>query len=135
MHTFLSGLVALALLVHAVCGCCLHHAHANSPCDHGIALEIAGSECCEHTGAPAEGNLPQSPCDGERGCHGVCNYLPTPKTQFDRSHELAAIDFATTLPQYVDAQLFALCSVGAVCEPHSFEPPLRLHLWHQHLLI
>jgi hypothetical protein len=45
------------------------------------------------------------------------------------------IDIAAALPGITDSQLFAFAATGIAREPRIFEPPLPLHLLHQHLLI
>jgi hypothetical protein len=135
MHAFLSGLLASALFVHAIYGCCWHHAQCTPTCNHAIACTTTETECCDHSTAPAEGNQPQPPCDDQRDCQGVCNYLPSHKTQLDSPLDLAALDFPESLPANASAQLVAIRAAGEPCDPRVFEPPLRLHLLHQLLLI
>ena len=74
------------------------------------------------------------PCDGHSQCQGVCTYLPVQKTQLDKSQLDVPMDFAAIVPATCDAQIAA-----EFCVAHSLdvplEPPLRLHLLHQILLI
>jgi hypothetical protein len=135
MRTFLSGLLAIALLIHAAYGCCWHHAHGEAPCDHTIVAAIAPADCCEQPVTPVDGNQPHSPGDHQRDCQGVCTYLPTQKTQLDFPTVFASIDLVATPAGNDDGELFALGVSGVVHHPRSFEPPLRLHLLHQQLLI
>jgi hypothetical protein len=137
MHAFLSGLMAAALFVHAIGGCALHCARAGEACVHptSCAATIAVADCCEHSQVPVNGELPQGPGHQQRDCHGYCIYLPTQKAQLDLSHDLTLVDVAATPLGITDAQLWASCATGFTCEPRIFEPPLGLHLLHQHLLI
>jgi hypothetical protein len=135
MHIFLSGLLALALVVHALFGCCWHHAHSDSPCDHVIAAAVAPADCCEHPGTPVDGNPPNSPGNHQRDCQGVCTYLPAQKTQLDLPTVFASIDLVATPTGSYGGQDFAPGVTGVAHHPPSFEPPLRLHLLHRQLLI
>jgi hypothetical protein len=135
MHTFLSGLLAIALSVHALFGCCWHRAYSDPLCDHAIASVIAPAECCEHPNMPVDRNLPQTPGNHQRDCQGVCTYLPTQKTQLDVPTVFESLDLVATPTGNFDGQLSALGVTGVAHHPRSFEPPLRLHLLHQLLLI
>ena len=133
MRAAFSSLVSASLLIHAVLGCCWHHAHAGELLS---SESVAGEprDCCHHGAAPAEHPSP-SPCNDGPHCEGICTYLPAPKSLIDMSQFLALSDFAAILSVASDLPLSAMPAVERFVDPRGFKPPLRLHLLHQHLLI
>jgi hypothetical protein len=125
MHAVVSSLMAATLLVHAVLGCCWH-----SRCDQ---QQTKGAACCKHH-EHCQDQEPAKPCKCRVECHGVCTYLPTQKVQVDTPEVVVPFDFVATLSFAVGADL-ASALREAVYLPDDIEPPLRLHLAHQVLLI
>jgi len=91
MHAVISGLIAASLLLHAVLGCCRHHAHEGLGCTHCVRNRAAETvACCHEHDEPAAGDAgeytdehaPATPCPGDSTCQGVCSYLPPQKSQF-----------------------------------------------------
>ena len=52
MNRFLHGMATAAVLVHMVCGCCWHHAHAHGARDHlpSDAAQTLVAAACDHRG-------------------------------------------------------------------------------------
>ena len=133
MHSFVTNLTAAALLTHALVGCYGHHPLSCLQCEN--VATVAASPCCHHDhDAPAESQSPAEPCECLLTCHG-CVTLPPQKTQIDAAPIAATFDLAV-VDQMADGQLFGAFSGWERREIHSaHQPPLRLHLLHQSLLI
>jgi hypothetical protein len=135
MRALFSSLVACSLLIHAALGCSWHHEH-DGLCSQEAASEHAVAKCCHHHDGPQEQHdqPSHSPCDGHSHCQGLCSYLPVQKSQLDSDYHSVLLDFAAIAPALCDVQVS-----GLVCFERSHEtaagPPLRLHLYHQILLI
>src|SRR4051794_13157127 len=134
MRTVFSSLLCASLLIHAVLGCCWHDLHDKNA-GVGAVASIETDSCCDHDHNNAtDGHGPQSPCKGHPNCHGLCNYLPVQKSSFGKCLDHVVIDFAVgelaTTASHASDLSFA---PGAYefCPP----PPIRLHLFHQILLI
>jgi hypothetical protein len=134
MRTAFSSLVSASLLIHALLGCCWHHAHAGLLLGSGQTVAVESSGCCNHGPAPSEDRTP-GPCNDNSRCEGICTYLPAPKSQVGMPQFLAPSDLASILPIASDAPLSTTLAVERFGDSCRFEPPLRLHLLHQHLLI
>jgi hypothetical protein len=134
MRAAFSSLVSLSLLIHAVLGCCWHHAHAGELLSSRASVADEPSDCCHHGAHPAEHPAP-GPCNDSPHCEGICSYLPAPKSLIDMPQLVAPSDFAAILPAATDATLSAMLAGDRVIDLDGIKPPLRLHLLHQHLLI
>jgi hypothetical protein len=132
MRAVFSSLVSASLLIHALIGCCWQHASALQCRFLAAAVEL--DECCHHPGDGLANQESPGPCKDHSNCHGLCTYLPAPKSQLEMPQVLVPCDFAAILPVAIGSQFATLRTMGA-CEPRNLEPPLRLHLLHQHLLI
>lgn len=135
MRAVFSSLMAAALLIHAVMGCCWHNAHDRMCFNGAIGALAANCDCCHHD---REGASPQSPSHNpshdKSNCQGLCTYLPPQQTQVDTLESHVPVDFAAIVPATCDAQVAAVfCTVRT--HETAAEPPLRLHLLHQILLI
>lgn len=134
-------MMAFSLLIHALLGCCCHHAHdAAGSCEPPVALAVE-SGCCQHDHGDCgnhrdkqHGQPSHDPCKGHSTCHGICTFLPVQKSQLSSLHLLAPIDFAAIGPAVCETQVGALNRIERVHD-HAAKPPLRLHLLHQILLI
>jgi hypothetical protein len=134
MQALFSSLVAASLLIHAAIGCCWHHSH-NGLCADDRQCQPTSDACAHHHGCcNGQHDQPtQEPCGGHQ-CHGLCNYLPIQKSQVDDLKLQLPLDFAAILPATCDMQGVAVHhAVG--CSKAACEPPVRLHLLHQILLI
>jgi hypothetical protein len=134
MRTFLSSLLAVALLGHALVDC---HAFQVHFCSHDEpATDLLADGSCEHALNAGDCDHSPVPCDCEVRCVGGCSYVPSQKTRLDASHIFASWDVATV----------PIASPNdSIANPHQWQgadrwgsatpPPLRLHLLHQLLLI
>lgn len=138
MQAVLSNLMAALLLVQvftgwcdrsfsdgrqAACtGCHQHNSNSNEGCH------------CAQRNVDQRGNSPCGPCNN-RECHGVCTYVPAQQTHYDTAPTASQIGAAAIIPYTVrlrcGSQQFDTC----LGNPADSEPPLRLHLLHQILLI
>lgn len=137
MQTVLASLLATVLSIHAVLGCCWHHAQActdsASGVDHGCGLSCChetagatghGDECGDDHGDPL-----RAPCSGE--CHASCIYWGGSKSTVGDWQPKFAVNVALA----VDGSLPGRMLVAAASVDHRVSPPpLRLHLL-QHVLL
>lgn len=152
MHAFLTNLTAFSLFIHALVGCCWHHAHT---CDcqeelqvanalHVAELQANGSQaiqaraaaCC-HDCHPTNDEQPQppAPCKCNLECHGVCTYLPPQKTQLDSNTVARAFDVVPPPLDPVDHAALRAIPWELVSDPGESIATLRIHLLHQVFLI
>lgn len=146
MHSVLTHITAGLLLVHALLGCCWHHAHGCSRCRPAAA---SASPACSHAGCKHhnerdqarhsdrpnhDDKVPKAPCKCPTECQGVCTFLPPQKVQVARSHAPLPFDFIAAATVAPDSQLQA-GTRQTLCGLLKPEPPLRLHLLQQILLI
>ena len=135
MRTLLPNLMAISLVVHAAVGCCWHHEHGCAHGDNSNTPICKSTQCCEHDDCPShQGEAPEYPCHGKLECHGVCTYVAPQKIRLDSSLAVAPLASATLWLLFSDAQA-AFGSAWNTADPAEFEPPLRLHLLHQIVLI
>ncbi|MFO0792194.1 MAG: hypothetical protein U0805_22275 [Pirellulales bacterium] len=132
MRGVFSSLVACSLLIHAAIGCCWHHPHEEG-CDESAAVAV---DCDPHHADHVAGHSQHSegPCNGHSNCQGTCHYLPGQKTQLDQLSPLAGVELAAVLPAACDCEIAAVYSTE---QSHDMpaQLPVRLHLYHQILLI
>jgi len=135
MRTFLTILVAATLLGHALIECNWHSGNTCSGCGTDVASAMVPPACCEHRSPTADGQRPSPdrPCDCQLN-GGGCDYLPPQKTLLDAWQLLSPLDaVALASPSCQDSLPGRLWQrAGGRGDP---EPPLRLHLLHQILLI
>jgi hypothetical protein len=138
MQAIFSNLVAASLFIHAMIGCCWHHAHDSSCCDESPAEQVVETNCCHHDHGDRNdtplGEPSHAPCQGQSHCQGLCNYLPVQKTQLDTVDLSVPLDYAIIAPATYEIQVAALLHMERVHETAA-KPPMRLHLFHQILLI
>ena len=127
MHRVVRSLALVSVLVHMVCGCCSHHAHAQSP------------DCCRQSahapdlclGAEHDEHGPE-PCSDERA---ECVFV-VPK-----SGAAAGLSvFATVQPTVTAGSLCRAVFSEADVRRHGprrigLGPPVRAHLLNQVLLL
>ena len=127
MHAVLSKLMASLLLVQSLSGWCCHR-----PGSANLALPmsqvIAG---CPHCCQPRPAQPPAFPVKCQE-CFGVCTYVPPQKAQFDSPQLVVP---ANIVPAVVAADLSLASRNTQLGGPSELEPPLRLHLMHQILLV
>lgn len=143
MRALVSHIVAVAVTLHALLGCCWHHAHES-------VVAVAETEakapapvkkcCCKHHHEPElaqeeHHSTDQDPVDRcPNTCGDKCVYVGVNRVQLDHALILTSFDLVTAAPQYdlaTDLSISRFESDDATVDP----PPLRLHLLHQLLLI
>src|SRR5262249_59620655 len=96
---------------------------------------FAAADCCHDHDGVTDGHGSHAPCKGHPNCHGLCSYLPAQKSEIGKCLEHALI---------VDFAIDANAACGSQIAAPSFAPganatcatqPVRLHLFHQILLI
>jgi hypothetical protein len=128
MQAFVASLTAGLLLIHAVFGCCWHHAHE---CEHAIEA-VPPATCCLHDHDQGSQHNDE-PCDSKHDCEGSCIYVVPQKIKIEAPQWLV-IDLLTALPALTDHRFHSASSFENFSSPRPFEPPLRPHLLHQVLL-
>jgi hypothetical protein len=135
MREIVSILMAGSLLLHAALGCCRHHAHACQGCDGTAAQARQIGNCCQHHPEECTREHPsQTPCKCKVECQGVCSYVAPQKVQLDFPKGVAPFAAIVVDPVLADANLARGGSFD-VAHFAEFEPPLRLHLLNQVMLI
>lgn len=148
MQAVLSTLISAAVLMHSILGCCWHHAHDECGADDEIGTVLLGClplGCAEHagTGSAGQASLISESESGETDhsghhwpeCRGACTYLVPGKTG-GSSFRFAACDGPVLWIADVPCSSMAVAVSSSRCESaRSIQPPVRLHLFYQHLLI
>ena len=129
MRALFSSLVATSLLIHAAIGCCWHHAHVDTCCDDSQVEQPVDADGHHHG---EQGDHSHGPCKDH--CQGTCHYLPVQKAQVDTLVLHTPLDFAAVVPATCDVHVVALLHADRTHESAA-EPPVRLHLFQQLLLI
>src|SRR6185295_14472877 len=131
MRAFFCSLLCASLLIHAVLGCCWHDMHDKGAWDGSLAADT----CCDHDHDSAtDGHGQHAPCKGHPNCHGLCSYLPVQKSSFGKCFDHVVIDFTVDAHATTCSHVSALSFAAGTCE-FCLPPPVRLHLFHQILLI
>ncbi len=131
MHAFISNAMAAWLVILAVSGWC--HSTSDGVSDSSKPNVVACCKHCDHQ--TGKENQPAAPRQPRTDCHGVCIYLPVQESQVDSTPVLLPFDFAAIIPSLEGSQVAAALSWERSCDPMQSEPPLRLHLLHQIMLI
>jgi len=139
MQAIISNLMAVMLLIHAVIGCCWHHAHDCSKCDKVVAA-AEPSNCSCNCHRKAEPRAPQSPCpqNGKGTCHSVCTYLSPQRASTEDLSAGQLGDVVVPLDMLVGAQFrnsLASAAVDRPGNPRLAGQPVRVHLLNQVFLI
>lgn len=134
MHAVVSNLLAGLLLIHAMLGCCWHSAHTCTRRDRD-ACPVVKKVCCHHCHHKQQSENPPAPCKCRVECKGVCTYLPTERIQIDGTQLASSWQHLVVLPVMLEAP----CASNSNWKPAdgvlAWQPPLRLHLLHQIILI
>jgi hypothetical protein len=136
MQAVFSNLLAGLLLIQALTGWCdrspLNCASSNAD----ASSSIEDTACCQHDSCPAaDTDSPADPCSGNGECHGICIYVSSPETRIDTTQMTLPIDFAAIVPASVDCHVVSSLALDSLWRSAISEPPLRLHLLHQIILI
>jgi hypothetical protein len=139
MHAVISIMMAVLLGVHALFGCCRYPGHSCKQyrCNQcSQSAHDAHSQCCQQPGQGiSHQERHQCPHRDRVECHGVCVYLPSQEMQMDCSQGAVPIDQFAILATSTDA-LYVGFSQWTISHGRlNSKLPLRLHLWHQILLI
>lgn len=141
MRAFFTNLTAVLLFIHAVLGCCWHHAHECNRCgaEHCAAAggfdQVAPGLCGCHECSDDDQDQPAGPCRCKFECQGVCIYLPQQKSSLDAGVSGTDFDFWTATAKPVAAGIGEAIVRDGSFEPPIVETPLRLHLLYQIMLI
>lgn len=126
MHTFLASLTSAMLLIQALTGLCCHRPY-NVSLGVPAARQAADcANCCRHHSEP-----PERPVKCSK-CMGVCTYVPPQRTEIDSHQSTALGDVADEV---------GVADFSGTSQPDrpwgllKLEPPLRLHLMHQILVV
>ncbi|HEY2839918.1 MAG TPA: hypothetical protein VGJ26_12260 [Pirellulales bacterium] len=151
MQALLTTLTAFSLAIHALVGCCWHHAQR---CDCGAestALAANVESRCQHCHhachdhakhhrvsdrqADEGQSTTPTPCPCKVECHGFCTYLPPEKSPLESAADGPA--FALPLnPLVHDSTTDSLAAHWEwLADPGDSAQPLRIHLLHQIFLI
>lgn len=134
LQIYLHSLLAGATLVQALSGWCHQHGAECAQCD-SRPVAVIRAMCCQHHGGDSQLiRQAQLPCECGVRCHGFCIFVTTAKAQLDVPRE-SSLDFACPL-----AATMKSCAACSVYFDDGFDlvacqPPLRIHLLHQSLLI
>ncbi|MEX2315676.1 MAG: hypothetical protein WD669_00895 [Pirellulales bacterium] len=133
MHAFVASLTTFTLIIHGLIGCCWRLAPSDSQ-DGANTCLVAGACCPSERGDGQEHDeSPCSPSPGRSQCHGVCTYLSPERTSVDQAPLELSFDSVAAVESLTGGQLVASVRDPAAAVP--CEPPLRLHLLNQLLLI
>jgi hypothetical protein len=127
--------MSAVLLLHAALGCCWHHAHKCDGCE--TASVESSADHCEHAGCHEQHgsgcHQNPSPCKCRVECQGVCTFLPPGKVLIDLVPLVSSLDVTNVAFRGGDLSSARYAAWSGCCP--NLEPPLRLHLLHQSLLI
>jgi hypothetical protein len=131
MHAFVSKSMAVLLLIQALSGSCWQPARE---CTAERGQMAKPARCCEH-GCPHDERQVPAPCKCPRECHGICTYVIPEKSEIDRSDVSVAFDSFTLPAATAYTNLVNDSEWQFDSGPAKPEPAVRLHLFHQVLLI
>lgn len=124
---------AAAFLLHMLLGCCLHHAHVaqETACEHANEAGHSHAGHDHATKSPDDDSHAEAP-DSEDHCTGThCVFLSGGKAPLTKVTTLALLPAFTS---EAVASLYAI-SIIKFIDTGGLEPPVRLHLFNQVLLI
>lgn len=134
MREVFTSLMAGVLFIHTMFGCCFQPAHS-----YGFEYTAAHINqpvtCCKHCRDSGDTLPHHSPPKNQAECQGVCTYLVPSKTQVDNTQAIAVLDLVAVVSILTDAQVGSASRWELANSNDEIEPPLRLHLLLQTLLI
>jgi hypothetical protein len=128
MQAFVASLTAAVLFIHAVCGCCWHHAHARAD---GTLVKRPAACCHHHHENDRQRHEKPGKCKGE--CEGTCTYLAPQKVRVEPP-QWESMDLLTALPSLAEGSIEKAASWDALTSLLEPALPVRTHLMHQVLL-
>jgi hypothetical protein len=136
LKAILSILMSILLAVSAVFGCCRSYALASSPAS-SVSPQIAQqAPCgCKNPGCNRQHKSQPSTPSKTPECRGICTYVPSQKTQVDSTQLVVRFDLAALSPTLESDHIAKVGDWGLRGSRADSEPPLRLHLLHQILVI
>ena len=135
MQAVFSSLMAAWIFVLAVSGWCCRPPSFWRLGESSEVVSLA-AECCQHCCQQGHReDEPTAPCKDRKECHGTCTYVPVQKTSFEAKAALTPFDFTAMIPMLGGSQVATALSWERADDPGRFEPPIRLHLYHQVLPI
>jgi hypothetical protein len=141
MRMIVSIVTAAMLLVHALVGCCCgHHESYAGICESTTQFESLSCGCCHHDHVSCHdehehGRAP-APCKCKLECKATCIFLPPEKSHLDDGQTNHCSDVVADARPAVTIQATTGCSSWGVMRlARAWEPPLRLHLLHQSILV
>lgn len=136
MQAVVSNLMASLLLIQPVTGWCWHAPDdcANGRCS--TVLRVAAKCSCQDSRCKPcrHSDDSSAPC-GKSECQGFCTYVASQETRIDMSTAAVSFNIAAILLTQAGHQLTSAIAWERACHFAISEPPLRLHLLHQLLLI
>jgi hypothetical protein len=106
MSRWCSFLTATSLFIHAVLGCCWHHAHHCTGCALSVSLGDFDSGClCQHEDVGDDDG--DHPCRCPLECGGTCVYVAPERLQVDPPMQCNPLDVVPAIPMLFDAKLVA----------------------------
>ena len=136
MQALIQILMAGVLLIQALTGWCDRSLHACISSGADAADVAQTDDCCGHETSPvSETDSPAGPCPSKSECHGVCTYVPTQEKQVDIAPKALPATFVSVESATTGADLGSSISLEALWRSAISEPPVRLHLMHQIILI
>lgn len=121
----------LAVAVHMVFGCCLHHAHASGPRS-GLPVSVDATFPCEHHGHQHKGQ-PGDHRSGDPGCHGDKCVFTVPESGNASLVTVGADSLLFVCVVPIPPEMNGIDTVDTM--PHHCGLPVPLHLLNQVLLI
>jgi hypothetical protein len=126
-------MAGLALL-QAVTGVCCHHSCESAHDEPAPVERHCHSPCCHHAADELSDQAPAPvPCN-EKHCFGFCTYISTSKVHVKNAWQCVAVGSPGVSAISLHSPLLGTVR-SAKSIQQIFEPPLRLHLLHQIILI
>jgi hypothetical protein len=122
------------LLIQSFTGWCWQCPRDEAGESSGSDTKMACEDYDDHCPDVPDGDCPDEPCKCPLECQGFCTYLPVEKSQIDSPYLIVPLELATLHLSACSLQLGQI-SWERARDPIVWEPPLRLHLLHQIMLI
>ena len=133
VQVLISNLMTGLLLIQAFTGWCWQCPRDEGPVSRASGALLVSDACNDdHCGNHSDEKCPPGPCKCPPKCDGVCTYVSAEKTQIDGPQLVLPFEIVT-----LDSAASPLAADPWGCTRDSVraEPPLRLHLLHQIILI